>query len=216
MRLARILLIVALGLLPGMAPAAYESGPAFPIPDTYSLINDYHGLLTPPDAERLYAKLLALERKNGTQIVLLIVPGIGDTPLINYAQSVFDKWDVGNNGEGNGVLFLIVARPLQFYFSTGPGIAGALPDVKLRHIWEEHLDPYWRRQEWIPGIEATIDALIAASINEQTRGFELKYIEITREMQIALGLALLAIIGASLFWLTRRRKRRKQQEYGTR
>lgn len=216
MRLARLLLFAVLGLLPGTALPDDATGPAFPIPEQYSLINDYHGLLTQADAERLYAKLLALERKNGTQIVLLIVPGIGDTPLINYAQSVFDKWDIGNNGEGNGVLFLIVARPLQFYFRTGPGISGALPDVKLRHIWEEHLDPHWRRQEWIPGIEATIDALIAASVNEQTRGFELKYIEITREMQIALGLVLLAIIGAPVLWLMRRRKRRKQQAYDTR
>lgn len=209
MMLVRIMLIVALGMMAGIAPAAGNSGSAFPIPDTYSLVNDYHGVLQVSDAERLHAKLFALEKKNGTQIVLLIVPGIGDTPLINYAESVFDKWDIGNNGEGNGVLFLVVAQPLQFYFRTGPGISGALPDIKLRHIWEEHLDPHWRRQEWIPGIEDTLDALIAASLDEQTQ--PMKFIEITLVQLIAVGLTLTAIISAPVLWLIRRRKRRKAQ-----
>lgn len=185
----------------------------FPIPDNYSLVNDYHGVLSLTQANALTEKLARLEKKNGTQIVLMIVPTIGDMPVNEYAWKVMEKWDPGNHGDGNGLLFLISAEPSNFFFATGPGIQGALPDVKLRHIWQDHMDPHFRRQEWFEGIDATIDALIAAAGGEATQGgiSHPTVIVITRDQSIAAILALIGICYAAFLLYKRYRKRSKAQ-----
>lgn len=185
----------------------------FPIPDTYSLVNDYHGVLSLTQVHALTEKLARLEKKNGTQIVLMIVPTVGEMPINEYAWKVMEKWDPGNHGDGNGLLFLISAESGHFWFATGPGIAGALPDVKLRHIWRDHMDPHFRQQAWFEGIDATIDALIAAASGETTQGgisHPLAKI-ITRDQIIAAVLALTGIAYAAFLLFKRYRKRTTMQ-----
>ena len=182
----------------------------FPIPDIYSLVNDYRGVLSLTQAQAITEKLARLEKKNGTQIVLMIVPTTGDIPLGEYAQQVMDKWDPGNHGDGNGLLFLISAEPTaNVWFATGAGIQGALPDIKLRHIWQDHLDPHFKRQEWFEGIDATIDALIAATSGEETKGgiSHPMAIVITRDQIIAAMLALLGVAYAAYLLISRKRKK---------
>lgn len=193
----------------GLAEEARQD--AFPIPDGYNLVNDYQGILTYTETERLHGKMRALEAKNGTQIVLLIVPSIGDMSMFDYSNKIFDKWNIGHNGDGNGVLFLINAQNGNYRFATGPGIAGALPDAKLRQLWEQHMDAHWQKQEWVAGIEKMIDAMIAASLGEETKaGHPAKFIEIKHDHLIAIALALVAILYVAGVWLVRRRKKRAE------
>jgi len=110
-------------------------------------------------------------------------------------------------------LFLISAEPNNFFFATGPGIAGALPDAKLRHIWQDHMAQHFRRQERFEGIDATIDALIAAASGEETQGgiSHPTVIVITRDQSIAAMLALIGIGYAAFLLFKRYRKRSKAQ-----
>ena len=171
----------------------------FPIPDGYNLVNDYHGVLTLAQVNILSEKLTRLEKKNGTQIVLMIVPTVGDMPINEYAEKVIEKWDPGNHGEGNGLLYLISADPPAFWFATEGGIAGALPDIKLRHIWQDHMDPHFKRQEWFEGINETVDALIAAASGEETTpgNAHPEVIFVSRDQLIAAALALIGVLYAA-------------------
>lgn len=189
---------------------SWKRGETFPIPDKYDLVNDYHGALPFAKAYEIRDKLRALERRNGTQIVLLIVPSTGEESAESYSLRVFEKWDIGNNGQGNGVLFLIDAKG-AFYIRTGPGIAGALPDAKVRRIWAEHFNPYFRRKEFVEGIEATVDALIQAARGEDTGRTFYDYSHIPYQIRSEhIGIALLSLFGIGyagmLFW--KRRKKR--------
>jgi uncharacterized protein len=140
---------------------------AFPIPDRYSLVNDNLGILLISKSIEITNKLQALERRNGTQIVFLSVPSIGGEGPYSYAVRVAEKWDIGNNGQGNGVLFLVTQRE-GTYILVGPGIGGAIPDVKVARIFREIIEPHWRREEYSEGIEQAIDALILAARGEDT------------------------------------------------
>lgn len=161
------LLAVLAAFIPWCIPAALAGEPAFAIPPSYRLVNDFAHLLTIEQGVEVTAKLQALERSNGTQIVLLSVPSIGDESPWDYAVRAAERWDIGNNGQGNGVLVLLVpGHAVQIL--TGAGIAGALPDAKVARIIRETMEPRLQRGDIEGGILATIDELIAASRAEQT------------------------------------------------
>jgi len=149
------------------ADEAQQPEAAFPIPARYSLVNDNLGILLISKALQITDRLQALERSNGTQIVFLSVPAIGGEDLYSYASRVAQKWDIGNNGHGNGVLFLVTQKE-GAYILVGPGIGGAIPDIKVGRIFREIIEPHWRREEFSEGVEQAIDALIAAARGEDT------------------------------------------------
>jgi uncharacterized protein len=130
-------------------------------------VNDNLGILLISRSIEIADRLQALERSNGTQIVFLSVPSIGGEGLYSYASRVAEKWDIGNNGQGNGVLFLVSQRD-GAYILVGPGIGGAIPDIKVGRIFREIIEPHWRREEFSEGVEQAIDALIAAARGEDT------------------------------------------------
>lgn len=144
------------------------AGQRLPIPETYSLVNDQIHLLTIEQNYALNDKLSELENHNGTQIILLIVPDTGDEGIDAYSLRVAEAWNPGHNGDSTAVLFAIDAAKGTFYIRTGGAIAGALPDVLVRRIWTQNLEPHWQRQEWFEGIDATIDAMIAVLSKEET------------------------------------------------
>lgn len=138
----------------------------FPIPDRYQLVNDYENVLRISHRVALEKRLQALERRNGTQIVFLSVPNTGKEGAWPYAQAVFKKWNIGNNHQGNGILFLVGNDDIAVL--TGPGIAGAVPDVVLARIRRNLLLPASQRNELSDGIEQALDVLIGASRGEDT------------------------------------------------
>lgn len=181
----------------------------FPIPAHYTLVNDYISMLRISRQAEIAKKLQALEKRNGTQIVLLTVPHVGDGGIELYAQQVFTQWNLGNNGQGNGVLFLVTHS--GWYLATGPGIAGAIPDVTLARINREVMMPSWESDQISEGIERIIDTLIKASHDEETRGtaydYSVRYTPVTTEQIVAMVLAALAAAyGATLLWLRRRKR----------
>jgi len=185
---------------------------AFPIPDRYSLVNDYFGVLMISKAVEITKKLQALERRNGTQIVFLSVPSVGAEGIRAYAIRVAIKWDIGNNGQGNGVLFLVSQKD-GGYILTGPGIQGAIPDVLVGRIFRETIGPLWQREQYSEGIEAAIDRMIKAALGEETDATFYDYanaiVPVRTETRI---IALLVLLGAAyasvLLWVRYKKRKR--------
>ena len=214
----RMLWLVALlaGALwmPAAASAAEDQQPSntpFPIPDQYKLVNDYLGVMRLTTSFEVTRKLQALERRNGTQIVFLSVPGTGNMAARAYGSAVFEKWDIGNNRQGNGVLFLVTPERVEIL--TGPGIAGALPDITVTHIIRDIVTPAWQREEYSQGAAAAIDAMIAAAWGEDTAPTRYDYLHphlpTKPEHLMIAALALFGIVYvAVLFWY--RHRKRKQ------
>ncbi|MBI3546080.1 MAG: TPM domain-containing protein [Gammaproteobacteria bacterium] len=148
----------------------------YPLPPITRLVNDYTGVLTLKEATWLEKKLDRLERRNGTQIVLLIIPSTGGEPLFDYCQRAFRTWDLGHNGQGNGVLFVITLLDRQWWIATGSGIQGALPDAVVRRVMPETIDPLWTQAavnefdhaQVYKALEAGLDVLINRVQNERT------------------------------------------------
>jgi hypothetical protein len=129
--------------------------------------------------------------------------------LVNDFQGVLTLTQVNSLSDGNGLLFLISAQPANVWLATGAGISGAIPDIKLRHVWLDHLDPHFKRQEWFEGIDESIDALIAAASGEETPGgtSHAQLIVFTRDQLIAAGLALIGVLYATFLMFKRYRNK---------
>ena len=210
----QLLTMLALLLAGGLASAADHlevMSSRFPIPERYKLVNDHAGMLRIARRVEITRKLEALEKRNGTQIVFLSVPNVGPDGIEAYGKAVWQQWDVGNNGQHNGVLFLVCWDGWQMF--TGGRIAGALPDVALGRLSRTVLSPAWDRDELSDGIEKTIDAMIKASEAEDTLATNYDYsrpfVPATLEQKIAYGLAAVAVVYAAVLLWQRRRRRRQ-------
>ena len=187
-----------------------KSTTRFPIPERYVLVNDHIPLLRLATHSAIQKKLEALERRNGTRIVLLIVPHEGKDGLEAYARDVIREWDIGNHGQSTGVLVLVTHN--GWYLAAGPAISGAIPDVTLARISRNVMAPAWTPDGDVSvAIERTIDALVAASLAEETAGTNYDYANphtpFTPQQIGAMVLGAAAIAyGATLLWLRRRRR----------
>lgn len=194
---------------------AVEEMAPFPIPDHYNLVNDYLGVLPIIKTFEITKKLQDLERHNGTQIVFLSVPSVGPEGMQAYATRAGNKWDIGNNGEGNGVLFLVSAND-GVVISTGAGIQGALPDVLVGRILRETIEPFWQREQYAEGIEAAIDAMIKATAGENTKSTFYDYANLMvpdhTETRIIAMLFFLGVAYVSILLWQRYQKREKNPD----
>ncbi len=179
----------------------------YPIPRIKQLVNDYTGVLTLKEAALLEKKLDRLERRNGTQIVLLILLTTGDESMFDYSLRAFQTWDLGHNGQGNGVLF-IVALNGQWRISTGSGIQGALPDALVRRVLQENIAPLWEQAtDWLDhervyrALDTSLEVLVSHAQHERTSPPNYSfYDEIPRELY---GLAILVVGMFTAFGLWR-------------
>lgn len=154
----------------------------FPIPAEYRLVNDYAEILRISQRAAIEKRLQELERRNGTQIVFLSVRNTGSQSAWEYSGEVFQKWNIGNNGEHNGVLLMIGQDGPAI--RTGGQIAGAVPDVMAARIQRDILLPSYQKNRLDEGVELALDALIKASAAETTQATAYDY---RRNMELLAG-----------------------------
>jgi len=204
-----LLALLALCLAAAALAADGPKGAATPIPERYDLVNDLAGLLPIARRYEIREKLRALERSNGTQIVLLVVPSTGREGSEAYSLRAIERWNPGNNGEGNGVLFLVSGDDKP-WIRTGPGIAGAIPDARVAQIFRD-AEPLIKQEKYPEAVEAVIDELIRAAKPEETSPTRYAYLvrSIRAEYLWAGLLGSIAIVYVGvLVW---RRKRRESR-----
>lgn len=131
----------------------------FSVLPSYELVNDYIGLLSIKQEIEIKRKLQRLERDNGTQIVVLTVPHTSGLNAFEYGKGIYAKWDIGNNGEKNGVL-LVISGDGGTAIKTGEGSAGALPDLECFRIIRSIILPNLRDEKYFEAINEAVDAIV--------------------------------------------------------
>lgn len=128
-------------------------------------INDFTGNFTSAEIEQLGQKLVDAYRRAGLKIVLLHVISTGDEPIGDYALRVFNAW---SNGllDRRSIVFVVALEDKRWWISTGFDVEGFLPDVMVNHIFREVFEPTLKARGYYAGIDATMDALIAAADRE--------------------------------------------------
>ena len=135
-----------------------------PVPPLVSPVVDITGTLDAAEIAQLEQQALALQKSNGSQLQILIVPSTRPETIEAYAQRTFDTWKLGRQGVDDGVLLLVAKDGRTVRIQTGYGLEGAIPDITAGRVIQEYLVPKFRRGDMAGGLnDATL--VIASLMN---------------------------------------------------
>ena len=136
-----------------------------PKPDRY--ITDQAGVLNDSALSTINAQLEQFEKETSNQIVVAIYPSLPpDAELYQYCTNTAQSWGVGQKGKDNGIVLFIFTNDRKLYIAVGTGLQGAVTDALSKNIQTQVISPYFRQGDYAGGIQAGLDALIAASKGE--------------------------------------------------
>lgn len=113
-----------------------------PKPEGHIYIQDFANILSRDQKEQLTNYSIQLNDATTAQLAVLTLPSIGDEPIESFAVKALREYGLGSKEDDNGALLVVTTKPnsdgkRHFYFTTGYGLEGALPDGKIGRIIDE-------------------------------------------------------------------------------
>jgi len=149
--------LAALLLLAAFAGPAAAALPIPPAPD--HRINDYAGVLSAAERERLEDKLRSRERESSNQIVVAIFRSLQGENLEDYSIRLAQAWRIGQKSLDNGVIFLVFVDDRKMRLEVGYGLEPKLTDALSSQILRQVVAPQFREGKIADGIAAGLDAI---------------------------------------------------------
>jgi uncharacterized protein len=132
---------------------------ALDVPFLSGRVIDQAELLSPEAEQRISAKLEALEKETGAQVVVLTIPTLDGDPLEDYAIKVGETWKLGRKGVDDGAVLLIARDEHGLRIEAGYGLEAKLTDITCKRILDELVVPHLREGDYAAGVEAGVDAI---------------------------------------------------------
>ncbi len=122
-------------------------------------INDYVGLLSPEEKEKLENQAAGIEKKTTAEVAVVIVKELEGRNLEEYANELFNNWGIGKKGKDNGVLILVSLAERKLRIEVGYGLEEVLTDGRCGSIIRQLLVPHFRNQDYAGGLSAALKAM---------------------------------------------------------
>jgi len=159
--------LAAAALLAALAFAPAQAEDLVPVPVLTGRVIDQTATLTPAQADALSAKLAAIEKERGTQIVILIVPTARPEDIFSYAQRVATSWKLGRKEVGDGLLLTVAKNDRDVDIRVAATLQGAIPDVAASRIIRENILPAFKAGDFAGGLNVAVDRISALVAGEQ-------------------------------------------------
>ena len=167
MHLAQVLKALAAIYLIVFAALGVGAQQVQPVPPLTARVIDTSGTLKPDEIAALDAKLAALEKDKGSQLVVLMVPTTAPEDIAAYAQRVGDTWKIGRRNVGDGILLVVAVKDRRVRIAVAKTLEGAVPDIAASHIIEDAITPHFRQGQYAQGLEAGVDQIAARVRGEE-------------------------------------------------
>ena len=131
-------------------------------------ITDQTGTLSNEETAQLESLLERFEHETSNQIVVFMISTTGEEAIEEYSYNVAETNKLGKKGKDNGVLVLIAKDDRHARIEVGRGLEGALTDALSSQIIRKEMFPYFRDNNFYAGIEAGVNAIMAATKGEYT------------------------------------------------
>lgn len=135
-------------------------------PSPQRLVNDYAGVLEPGQINTLERKLVKYNDSTSTQIAVVIVQSLGGLDIFDFAQELFQKWNIGTDKNNNGVLLLISIDDRKTRIHTGYGAEATITDAFSSDVLNNILKPAFKEGKYYDGINAATTAIIQKMAGE--------------------------------------------------
>jgi uncharacterized protein len=169
------ILITGLVLLAGAGLLAQKQIPNPPNPPR--LVNDFAGMLSSNDVQRLESKLVAYDDSTGTQIAIVIEKSLEGEDIFDYSYRLAEKWGIGGKEDDNGLLIYVSQNDRKVRIQTGYGVEHFVPDVMAKRIIENIIVPYFKKGDFYGGLDRATDVIIQLGNGEyqNTEGGEKEF-----------------------------------------
>jgi uncharacterized protein len=130
------------------------------IPYLTGRVNDYAQVLSGEAKELLSEKLREHEDRTTNQVVVLTLPSLQGENIEDYSNQVFNEWGLGQEGQDNGILIVVVPDERQMRIEVGYGLEGSVPDITAGRVIREIMTPRFRDGDFDGGISEGALAII--------------------------------------------------------
>ena len=141
-------------------------------PQPPRLVNDFAGILSADEANRLENKLVEFNDSTSTQIAVVIVKSLNGYEVNDFTQRLGQKWGIGQKGKKNGIVLLVKPKypneKGEYSIQSGYGLEGVLPDATCKRIEENEMLPEFRKGDYYTGIEKATSTIMSITKGEFT------------------------------------------------
>ncbi|HYO14913.1 MAG TPA: TPM domain-containing protein [Thermoanaerobaculia bacterium] len=130
-------------------------------------VNDDANIIPAETRQRIEQKLAEFEQRTTNQIAVLTVESLEGDPIEDFSLRVAEAWKLGQAGKDNGVLLVVSEADRRMRIDVGYGLEPVLTDLETNVIQRERMVPAFRQGDYGGGIEAGVDAIMAAIQGEE-------------------------------------------------
>lgn len=124
------------------------------VPNLTQRITDLTNTLSAEQLSHVEEILTTLEKTEGSQLAVLIVPTSKPESIEAFSLRVVEKWKLGRKGTDDGVLLLVAKDDRKIRIEVGYGLEGAITDLSAGRIIKEYITPEFRQGRFYNGILA--------------------------------------------------------------
>jgi uncharacterized protein len=160
----RLSAFIALAALLGAGAATAQD--VVPIPPLNGRVVDTTGTLTAAQIQGLTSKLAAIETKNGSQVVVLMVPTTAPEDIAAFSQRAGERYKIGRRDVGDGLLIVVAKNDRRVDIAPAKSLEGAVPDILANRIIAEQITPAFKAGDFAGGLNQAVDKLGQAIAGE--------------------------------------------------
>jgi uncharacterized protein len=173
----RVLAVFAsLWLLTGATGDVIDSG-KIPLPMLKGRVNDTASVLSKEDQERLSNLLRDYEKETKHQIVVLIVPTLGDETIESFCLRTLNKWGLGRKGIDDGILVCMAMKERRVRVELGLGMERYISNAEAKAIIDKDMTPSFAKGDFAGGLELGLKRLMVGrrftARNAETSDYDL-------------------------------------------
>lgn len=139
-------------------------------PDPQRLVNDYAGLFSSREVDKLERALVAFDDTTSNQITVITVNDLEGYDASEYATRIGIEWQVGSEKFDNGVVMLVKPKTMwsdgEIFIAVGYGLEGAIPDAYAKRIVDEIIIPFFKSGDYFGGVSAGCETLMKLASGE--------------------------------------------------
>jgi uncharacterized protein len=129
---------------------------------------DQTGVIPDAQEQALIAKLRAHEAATSNQVAVVTIRSLQGEVIGQAALEILRSTGLGQVERNNGVLLLVAVEDRRMRIQVGYGLEGALPDGLAGTIIAREITPKFKAGNPAGGIEAGVNAILAAIKGEYT------------------------------------------------